>query len=93
MHSSYEYIDMYCGKSILFFQIGSHEFSFEFLHGDVLEPGGYREMSSILADQERALVYEPKCSGKGGVPGSQPMNTAVHRSPNKLWRSDFIFNL
>ncbi len=50
MYSSYEYIDMSYGKSI-FFQISSHEFSFEFLHGDVLEPGGYREMSSILADQ------------------------------------------
>ena len=23
----------------------------------------------------------------GGVAGSQPMSTAVHRSPNKLWRS------
>jgi hypothetical protein len=25
--------------------------------------------------------------GEGEVAGSQPMNTAVHRSPNKLWRS------
>ncbi len=25
--------------------------------------------------------------GEGGVTGSQPMSTAVHRSPNKLWRS------
>jgi hypothetical protein len=31
-----------------------------------------------------ALVYEPKCGGGGGVPGSQPMSTALHRSPNKL---------
>ncbi len=31
--------------------------------------------------------------GRGGVPGSQPMSTAVHRSPNKLRRSNFIFNL
>ncbi len=30
---------------------------------------------------------------KGGVAGSQPMSTAVHRSPNKLWRSNAIFNL
>ncbi len=29
----------------------------------------------------------------GGVAGSQPMSTAVHRSPNKLWRSNSIFNL
>jgi hypothetical protein len=39
------------------------------------------------------LVYEPKCGGRGGVAGSQPMSTAVHRSPNKLWRSHSIFNL
>ncbi len=37
-----------------------------------------------------ALVYEPKC---GEVPGPQPMSTTVHRSPNKLERSNFIFNL
>jgi hypothetical protein len=40
-----------------------------------------------------ALVYEPKCGGRGRVAGSQPMSTAVHRSPNKLWRSNSIFNL
>ncbi len=37
-----------------------------------------------------ALVYEPKCGGRGRVAGSQPMCTAVHRSPNKLWRSNSI---
>ncbi len=31
--------------------------------------------------------------GRGEVAGSQPMSTAVHRSPNKLWRSNSIFNL
>jgi hypothetical protein len=42
-----------------------------------------------------ALLYAPKCAGRGccRVPGSQPMNTAVHRSPNKLRRSNSIFNL
>jgi hypothetical protein len=36
----------------------------------------------------------PNAGGKGVVAGSQPMNTAVvHRSPNKLWRSNPIFNL
>jgi hypothetical protein len=30
--------------------------------------------------------------GEGGVAGSQPMSTAVHRSPNKLWRSNSILN-
>jgi hypothetical protein len=28
-----------------------------------------------------------------GVAGSQPMNTAVQKKPNKLWRSNSIFNL
>ncbi len=47
---------------------------------------GYKEMSSVL--------YEPTGRGeRGGVAGSQPMSTAVQRSTNKLWRSNFIFNL
>jgi hypothetical protein len=37
-------------------------------------------MSSILADQESALVYEPKC-GWGRVAGSQPMSAAVQIKP------------
>jgi hypothetical protein len=28
-----------------------------------------------------ALVYEPKCGGRGELRGSQPMSTVVHRSP------------
>ncbi len=40
-----------------------------------------------------ALIYKPKCEGRGEVAGSQPMSTAVHRSPNKLQRSISIFNL
>ncbi len=42
-----------------------------------------------------ALVDGPKCGGRGGVAGShsQPMSAAVPRSPNKLWRSNSIFNL
>jgi hypothetical protein len=31
--------------------------------------------------------------GEGGVAGSQPMSTAVHRSLHKLWISNSIFNL
>ncbi len=31
-----------------------------------------------------ALVYEPKCGGRGGVAGSQPMSAAVHRNQTKL---------
>ncbi len=30
---------------------------------------------------------------EGGVAGSQPMYTAVHRSPNKLRRYNSIFNI
>ncbi len=35
-----------------------------------------------------ALIYEPKCGERGGVAEPQPMSTVVHRSPNKLWRSN-----
>ncbi len=49
---------------------------------------------SRLTSGNSALVYEPKCGGRGeGVAGSQPMSAAVHRSPNKLWRSNSILNL
>ncbi len=44
----------------------------------------------------KALVgeYEPKYGGRGGAAGYQPLSTAVHTwSPNKLWRSNSIFNL
>jgi hypothetical protein len=34
-------------------------------------------MSSIWLTNS-ALVYEPRCGGRGGVAGSQPMNTAVY---------------
>jgi hypothetical protein len=50
---------------------------------DHIRAGGHKKMSSILADQWRSR----KCAqmrGKGGVAGSQPMSTAVHRSANKL---------
>jgi hypothetical protein len=35
----------------------------------------------------------PNAGGGGGVVGSPPMSTAVHWSPNKLWRSNSICNL
>jgi hypothetical protein len=49
---------------------------------------GHKEMSSTLADQYSALVYELSDAGGGGT-GPQPMSTDVHIlwSPNKLWRS------
>jgi hypothetical protein len=40
-----------------------------------------------------ALVYEPKCGARGGGVRGLILCTAVHRSPNKLWRSNYIFNL
>jgi hypothetical protein len=52
--------------------------------------GDYKLHLSWLTNS--ALVYEPKCGG-GGVGGSQPRSTAVHRSPNKLRRPNSIFNL
>ncbi len=36
------------------------------------------------------LLYAPTADA---FLGSQPMSTAVHRIPNKLWRSNSIFNL
>ncbi len=55
--------------------------------------GGYKEMS-ILAYQKRPRIWaQMRGEGGGGVAGSQPMSTPVHRSPNKLWRTNSIFNL
>ncbi len=34
---------------------------------DTLYQGGYKEMSSILADQYRPSLYEPKCGGLRGL--------------------------
>jgi hypothetical protein len=58
---------------------------------------------SVIRGLQRDVVYRgwpiapsymsPNAGGVGGVAGFQPMSTAVHRSPNKLWRSNSIFNL
>ncbi len=45
-----------------------------------------------------ALVYEPECGARGEsgscwVSANEYTSTAVHRSPNKLWRSNSILNL
>jgi hypothetical protein len=40
-------------------------------------------MSSILAEEKRPILYEPKCGegGRGGgFAGSQPMSTAMHNA-------------
>jgi hypothetical protein len=59
-----------------------------------IEPGGHKEMSSILATNS-GLVYEPKCGGRGGGVGCEVSANEYNRawSPNKLWRSNSIFNL
>ncbi len=33
-----------------------------------------------------ALGYEPKCGGRGGVAGSQPMSTVVHTGAQKNFK-------
>jgi hypothetical protein len=39
------------------------------------------------------LIYEPKCGGRGrGLRGLSQWVQLCTRSPNKLWRSNFIFN-
>ncbi len=56
--------------------------------------GGSRCRLSRLTNS--ALVFEPKCRGTGvggGVAASQPTSAAIYRSPNKIWRSNSIFNL
>ncbi len=57
-------------------------------------PGGYKEMSSIFADHS-ALVYRISMA-VGGLQGlSQWVCISAHHvtwSPNKLWRSNSIFN-
>ena len=48
---------------------------------NTFHPGSYKEMSSILADQQRPSYMSPNAGGGGGVAGSQPMRTAVHMEP------------
>jgi hypothetical protein len=45
---------------------------------EVLLAGGYKEMSSIFADQYSALVIRVQMWGEGEVSRSQPMSIAVH---------------
>ncbi len=57
---------------------------------EVFYAGGYKEMSSILADNS-ALVYKPKCGGDCGVSANENSGARhVTWSPNKLWRSNSI---
>jgi hypothetical protein len=47
---------------------------------DPLHSGGHKEMSSISWLTNSALLFEPKCGGRGGsgVSGSANESTAVH---------------
>jgi hypothetical protein len=47
----------------------------------VVETQGVTKRCRLSWLTNRALVYEPKCGVTGGVAGSQPMSTAVHREP------------
>jgi hypothetical protein len=69
-----------------------------YTHRDSRE--GWPQLTAETSGIQRDVVYlgsplyiSPKNSGEGGVAGSRPMSAAVHRSPNKLWRSNSIFNL
>ncbi len=57
------------------------------------EEQGVTKRSRLSWLTNSAIVYEPKCGGRGWVAGPQPIGTAVNRSPNTLWRSNSIFNL
>ncbi len=67
-----------------------------------IDTGENRRNGRVQAGLQREVVYlgwpiapsymSPIAGERGGVAGSQPKWTAVHRSPNKLWRSNFIFN-
>jgi hypothetical protein len=57
---------------------------------------GVTQRCHLLTQWQIAPSYmSPNARGGGGLrpAGSQPMSTAVHRSPNKRWRSNSIFNL
>jgi hypothetical protein len=59
-----------------------------------MEPGGYKETSSVLADQWRPrILAQMGGMGGGGGAGSELMITAVHMGAKKLWISISIFNL
>ncbi len=50
-------------------------------------------ITSIFKFFLEVVVIQGKIAGTGPDTGYQPMSKAVHRSPNKLWRYNYIFNL
>ncbi len=64
------------------------------LCAEVYENQGVTKSCSLSWLTNSALVYEPKCGGRGGVAGSRPMSVQLCTwSPNILWRSNSIFNI
>ncbi len=56
--------------------------------------GGYMQRDVVYLGWPIAPSYiEPKCGGRWGVAGSQPMRTAVRKSPNKLCRSTYNLHI
>ncbi len=61
-----------------------------------MHAGGYKEMSSILANQKRPRTSSPNAEGWGDCGVSANEYSCAHRvtwSPNKLRRSKSIFNI
>jgi len=52
-----------------------------------MQPLGVTKRCRLSWLTNGALVYEPKCGGRGRVAGSRPMSTAVHVEEPKLWGS------
>ncbi len=57
----------------------------------ILTPHPPLHPASVSSTRTKAPSYMSPNAGRGEVAGSQPMSpAAVHRSPNKLWRSNSI---
>ncbi len=54
--------------------------------------GGHKEICRLSWLTNSALVYEPKCGGGGGLRGLSRWEQLCTSSPNKLRRTNFIFN-
>jgi hypothetical protein len=66
------------------------------MHSTLGSTGGYKEISSISADQKRSRIWVPMRGDWGGCGISSNEYSCAHHltwSPNKLWRSTSIFNL
>ncbi len=91
-------IDELLNMMSVFIEIGEgkdHKVSYEHRIVSLTLNQGVTQRCRLSWLTNSALVYELKCWGGGRElrAGSQPISTAVHRSPNKLWRSNSIFNI